>query len=229
MKHFAHRLDLETSNYRLLPALKTNDMNLRIINSCVIQERRTTWQIWRQWYKQPNRCNNNGLFIIPISSTFSGDNFAHSQEHSTVFTACGIMHRRCCRPVASSVHYTTSCKHSLVLLRMGEIIARNMLSWLELWINRYCCIYLVVCIIVSVMHGHTNIKLRQCLNVIKWLNWTTISGNTSATFGFNCTVRALNCNGNEGSKLLLWVTYCPCTKLHCVISQKKNVQEQESQ
>jgi len=29
---------------------------------------------------------------------------------------------------ASSVHYTTSCKHSLVLLRMGEIIARNMLS-----------------------------------------------------------------------------------------------------
>ena len=29
---------------------------------------------------------------------------------------------------ASSVHYTTSCKHSLVLLRMGEIIARNMLN-----------------------------------------------------------------------------------------------------
>ena len=25
-------------------------------------------------------------------------------------------------------HYTTSCKHSLVLLRMGEIITRNMLS-----------------------------------------------------------------------------------------------------
>jgi len=29
---------------------------------------------------------------------------------------------------APSVHYTTSCKHNLVLLRMGEIIARNMLS-----------------------------------------------------------------------------------------------------
>ena len=28
----------------------------------------------------------------------------------------------------SSVHYTTSYKHSLVLLRMGEIAARNMLS-----------------------------------------------------------------------------------------------------
>jgi len=26
------------------------------------------------------------------------------------------------------VHYTTSCKHSLVLLKIGEIIARNMLS-----------------------------------------------------------------------------------------------------
>jgi len=31
------------------------------------------------------------------------------------------------RPAASSVHYTTSCKHSLVLLRLGEINARNML------------------------------------------------------------------------------------------------------
>jgi len=36
---------------------------------------------------------------------------------------------------ASSVHYTTSCKHRFVLLRMGVIIARNMLSWLELLIN----------------------------------------------------------------------------------------------
>jgi len=35
---------------------------------------------------------------------------------------------------------TTSCKHSLVLLRMGKIIARNILSCLELLINRYCCI-----------------------------------------------------------------------------------------
>jgi len=27
-----------------------------------------------------------------------------------------------------------------VLLKMGGINARNMLSWLELLINRYCCI-----------------------------------------------------------------------------------------
>jgi len=55
------------------------------------------------------------------------------------FTACGIMHPRCCRPT-SWVHYTTSCKHNLVLLKTGEIIARNMLIWLELIINHYCCI-----------------------------------------------------------------------------------------
>ena len=30
--------------------------------------------------------------------------------------------------IALSVLHTTSCKHSLVLLRMGKIIARNMLS-----------------------------------------------------------------------------------------------------
>jgi len=40
-----------------------------------------------------------------------------------------------CATAGSSVHYTTSCKHSLVLLRMGEIIARNMLSWSRLLIN----------------------------------------------------------------------------------------------
>ena len=35
------------------------------------------------------------------------------------------------------MHYTTSCKHSLVLLRLDEIIARNMLSGLKLLINCY--------------------------------------------------------------------------------------------
>ena len=52
----------------------------------------------------------------------------------------GIMHRRCCQQAASSVHYTTSCKHSLVLPRMGEIISRNMLNRLKLSVNCYCCI-----------------------------------------------------------------------------------------
>jgi hypothetical protein len=73
------------------------------------------------------------------------------------------MHPRCCwpvdwmlphsvhRPAPSWVHYTTSCKHSLVFLRMGEIIAWNMLSWLELLMTLYCCIYLVVYIIAIFM------------------------------------------------------------------------------
>ena len=47
---------------------------------------------------------------------------------------------------ASSVQCTTSCKHSLVFLRMGEIIARNTLSWLKLLIkllllHLVCCLY----------------------------------------------------------------------------------------
>jgi hypothetical protein len=32
------------------------------------------------------------------------------------------------RPAALWVHYTTICKQSLVILKMSEIIARNMLS-----------------------------------------------------------------------------------------------------
>ena len=66
--------------------------------------------------------------------------------------ATGRQHRRC-------IIRTTSCKtHTLVLLKMGKITARNMLGWLELLINRYCCIWLVVYFIVLVTHGHTNIK-----------------------------------------------------------------------
>ena len=70
------------------------------------------------------------------------------------------MHRRCCLPgwdgtavpphsghqqAASSVHYTTSCKYNLVLLRMGEIIARNMLGWLKLLI-KLLLLHLVGCL-----------------------------------------------------------------------------------
>ena len=37
--------------------------------------------------------------------------------------------------------------HSLVLLKMGKIIARNLLSRLEFLVSRYCFIWLVVYII----------------------------------------------------------------------------------
>jgi hypothetical protein len=62
-----------------------------------------------------------------------------------------------CTDDAVSLHYTTSCKHNLVLPRMGEIIARNMSSWLKLLI-KLLFLQLGVYIIVSVMHGHTNIE-----------------------------------------------------------------------
>ena len=58
---------------------------------------------------------------------------------------------------ASSVHYTISCKHSLVLLRMGEIIARNMLSLLKLFIKSlflHLVGYLYYCINDARSHKH---------------------------------------------------------------------------
>jgi len=93
------------------------------------------------------------LLIISISSTYFGQKFRPSSGaldcvYSLWYNA----------QAASSVHCTTSCKQSLVLLRMGEINARNMLSRLKLSINYYCCIWFVVYIIVPMMHGHTNIK-----------------------------------------------------------------------
>ena len=71
-------------------------------------------------------------------------------------TACGIMHPWYCQPVAWKIcFHATGVKlrgciiaqavtHSLKSLKMGEIIAWNILSWLELLISCYFCIYLVV-------------------------------------------------------------------------------------
>jgi len=60
--------------------------------------------------------------------------------NGTTLHVSSTMCDKCRQQTASPVHCTTSCKHSLVLLRMGEIIARNMLSWLKSLINCYCCI-----------------------------------------------------------------------------------------
>ena len=51
----------------------------------------------------------------------------------------------CHQQAASPVHHTTSCKHSSVLLRMSEIIAWNMLSWLKLLI-KLLLLHLVGCL-----------------------------------------------------------------------------------
>jgi len=55
------------------------------------------------------------------------------------FLATGRQHRECIVPQAVT--------HSLALLTMGKIIARNMLSRLDLLISCYCCIQLAVYII----------------------------------------------------------------------------------
>jgi len=59
-------------------------------------------------------------------------------------TACGIMHPRCCLPATGRQHrgciLPQAVTHSLVSPEDGKIISRNMLSWLELLISRYCCI-----------------------------------------------------------------------------------------
>ena len=105
-----------------------------------------------QLHKQPTRCNNNNLLIISISAT--------------------------CLQASSSVHYTTSYKHSPVLLRMDEIIARNMLSWLKLLTNCYCCIYLVVYANVSEMHGRllTYLLTHSMVQSPSWdANWFAAS------------------------------------------------------
>ena len=67
------------------------------------------------------------LFYLLYSALHvSGDVFAHYQEHITVNTASGNVHRCCFWPAATSVDVTRSCSYSDMLLMMGENIARNM-------------------------------------------------------------------------------------------------------
>ena len=54
---------------------------------------------------------------------------AWSRNTKQILPATGQQHRRCIIQQAVT--------HSLVLLKMGKIISRNMLSWLELLISRY--------------------------------------------------------------------------------------------
>ena len=62
----------------------------------------------------------------------------------------------------------TSCKHSLMLLRMGEIIARNMLSWLKLFV-KLLLLHLVGCLCYCISdarsHKHHIYRLLCKLNI----------------------------------------------------------------
>jgi len=61
-------------------------------------------KVEKHWYKAPT--------ILPAGDQHEVELVPPHPEH---------------QQASSSVLYTTSCKHSLMLLRVGEIIARNML------------------------------------------------------------------------------------------------------
>jgi len=75
----------------------------------------------------------------------------------TMLPATGRQHRGCIIPQAVT--------HCLVLLKMVKIIARNMLSWLELLISLYCCLYLVVYII------YINDARSSKYQIMKYICW----------------------------------------------------------
>jgi hypothetical protein len=63
------------------------------------------------------RCNYIGYFIVPSQHyMFRAMFYAHHQEHLTVFTASGNIHKCRCR----LVNITRCCKYSQVPLMMGE-------------------------------------------------------------------------------------------------------------
>ena len=77
--------------------------------------------------------------------------------------AGGRQHRGCIIP--------QTVTHSLVLLKMGKIISRNMLSWLELLISRYCYIYLVVYIIYI---NDAIVAEMELQGVLSWVRWNSM-------------------------------------------------------
>jgi hypothetical protein len=54
--------------------------------------------------------------------------FAHHQEHLAVFTVSGVSTHPKHQPAATWVNTIRYCKYSLLLLMMGDNIARNMQS-----------------------------------------------------------------------------------------------------
>jgi hypothetical protein len=119
-------------------------LNLIFVWPCIIETNNIDNQL---------DAKNNGLLIIPISLTCFGQWFRPSSGaldcvYSLWYNAPTMLPAGSVpdyRPATSWVRYTTSCKHSLVLLKMGEIIARNMSSWLRIF-NKSLSLHLVGCL-----------------------------------------------------------------------------------
>jgi len=82
------------------------------------------------WYNSINNQQDVTIIILLIIS-FSSTCFGRKFRPSSGALGCvfSLWYN------APPVHYTTSWKHNVMLLRMGEIIARNMLSWLKIIIK----------------------------------------------------------------------------------------------
>jgi len=151
------------------------------------------------------------------------------------------MHRRCYLLAASSVHYTTSCKHSLVLLKMGETIARNMLSWLKLLINYNCCykfergypvVYYQICATYYAPSIHNIHQTRYIITIrviwililifyqgLMWTKWDPIE------WYFYCTLIVVLSWPEDGrsrpkhvTKYHLTVVIASCLDVRCVLT-----------
>jgi hypothetical protein len=90
-------------------------------------------------------------------------------------TACGLMHPWCCRPVAGrqlrGCIIPQAVTHNLVLLKMGKIIARNRLNWLELLISRAGRQHRGCIIPQTVTHSLALLKTGKIIarNMLSWL------------------------------------------------------------
>ena len=76
-----------------------------------------------------------------------------------------------CQPAASSVNYTTSCKHNLELLRMGENYCPKHVELIGI-INKPLLLQLIVCLYYCVRDA------RSCKNQI-WLAYSKTGENES--------------------------------------------------
>jgi hypothetical protein len=74
-----------------------------------------------------------------------------------VFTACGIMYRRCCRPAASSVHYTTSCNTQSNAHEDGRNYRPKHVELIGI-INKLLFLHLVGCLYYYIIN---NLEIRQ--------------------------------------------------------------------
>jgi hypothetical protein len=109
--------------------------------------------------------NNKQLFLIClflVCSACSGRLFRPSSgAHNCIYSFRYFpvpSHPRY-QPAAISVENSSSCKYSYVLLTMGERVARNMYSRLEINKSKIVASYWSSFITILAMHRHMNVKL----------------------------------------------------------------------